>query len=114
MVKNTSEYMRAYYLSHKDKYLRKRLCDFCNKTITISNFHKHLQKPVHLKNSSKDGIEARLKAIEKELKTLEDQKVQYSDLLKAVEKIESEGETLTEIVKLNKAVENLKRMHCEE
>jgi len=52
MVKNTPEYMRNYYNTHKEKYLINVFCDVCQKDIKKSYYNKHCESKAHNNNKS--------------------------------------------------------------
>lgn len=110
MVKNTSLYMREYYKTHKDKYLSKRSCPFCLKDITISNFHKHLNKPIHLKNASYEEVKNKYNEINEEIEKLKIKKKHYDDLINI---LNNNDEFETEIDKIKLVEKEFKKLYEE-
>lgn len=48
-----ADYNKKYYDMHKDKLLEmaksKKLCDCCDKMVSVSNWHKHKTSKIHQK-----------------------------------------------------------------
>ena len=79
MVKNSPEYMRNYYHTHKDKYTSLIRCDVCKKDIQKGYLWKHNKSQSHIKNeqlninTTKDEKEEKMKEIKDQINKLSDE-----------------------------------------